>query len=141
MLAVAGACASPREPAAEAVPAPWTGCDPNVVAGRIPATFEPVAAYLCTPSLTVENAPRTAPPAPAQRLDGDLGPLLAALNAPDEPRSSGPCTLELVVGPSIWLVDADGDAIRAVYPVDRCGRPQVDPIANALSALAAGGRS
>lgn len=140
MLAATGACGSPREPAADAVPTPWTGCDPGAVAGRVPADFEPVAAYLCAPSPTVQDAPATPPPAPDRRLEGDLGPLLAALDAPDDRRSSGPCTLELVVGPSIWLVDADDDAIRAVYPVDGCGKAKIDAVTNALATLTDDGR-
>lgn len=139
-LAVTGACGSTPEPAADAVPAPWTGCDPSAVAGRIPADFEPVTAYLCAPSPTVPNAPPSPPPAPDQRLEGDLGPLLDALNAPDDRRSFGPCTTELVVGPSIWLVDAHDNAILAVHPVDGCGKPKRDEITNALAALTADGR-
>lgn len=141
LLVVLGACGGAPEPVADAVPAPWTGCDAAVVAGRVPDDFEPVAVYRCDPFVTVEGADATGAPAPAERFDGDLGPLLKALDVPDDRRSSGPCTLELVVGPSLWLVDADGDAIRAVYPVDGCGKPKADAVVDALAALTVGGHA
>ena len=56
------------------------------------------------------------------RLEGDLGPLLAQLRRPDEaPRPDQACAAMFQAVPVLYLVDADGRAVRAAWPTDACG--------------------
>ena len=43
---------------------------------------------------------------------GDLAPLLAAFAVPNDPKWPGPCAAIGVIVPDVWLIDADGRAIR-----------------------------
>lgn len=141
----------PPPAASEAVPAVDCGAEWDVGWGSVPAGFEPVAVYVCDPLLELappemlpedpplvladpeqlsETPPPASEPAPApepatpRRLEGDLAPLLAAFSVPNDPKWLGPCTAIGVIVPDVWLVDADGWAIRPAYPVDGCGVPK-----------------
>ncbi|MBO9569385.1 MAG: hypothetical protein J7503_11230 [Cellulomonas iranensis] len=58
----------------------------------------------------------------AVRLEGDLGPLLAQLRRPDvAPRPDQACMAMFQAVPVLYLVDADGRAVRARWPTDACG--------------------
>jgi hypothetical protein len=129
------ACGSVRDTVPDAVPVTEMDCSEAAQAGRVPDGFEPVAAYRCDPFATVEDATGIWQASTVERLEGDLGPLLDALNAPDEPRWPGPCTADMLIAPTIWLADADGAAIRVAYPVDGCGKPKADAALDALGTL------
>jgi hypothetical protein len=59
-----------------------------------------------------------------ERSDSDPAALLAALRAPDEPRSSGPCPAIAMVVPYFALVQRDGKPLVARMPLTACGLPQ-----------------
>lgn len=90
---------------------------PTPTEGRVPGGFRPVAAIRC-PIWPILEGDR--PPAP-ERLEGDLGPLLAALAEPDDPPRPGPCPAIGQLVPELWLVDSRDRGIRVHYPRDGCG--------------------
>lgn len=54
--------------------------------------------------------------------EGDLGPLLRALAVPSAvPRPGQPCPAMAELGPELFLVAADGRAVRVAWPRDACG--------------------
>lgn len=110
-------------------------------AGRVPSDFDPVAVYRCDPFASIEDTDGQWSAVITERLEGDLGPLLAALDEPDDPRWEGACAAVMVIAPELWLVDADSVAIRAALPVDGCSQPKVDPVNAALAALTVTERS
>lgn len=59
----------------------------------------------------------------------DLGALVAALDRPDEERTTGACSLVLVSAPPLVLVDAIGRLLVPRYPRDGCRQPQSAAIA------------
>jgi hypothetical protein len=80
-------------------------------------------------------------PAPAPvtvtevRLEGDLGPLLAALARPSElPWPGQACPAMWESRPEIHLVDAGGRAVRAAWPTTGCGF-LLDGVTRPLDAL------
>jgi hypothetical protein len=133
LLAGCGSRGPDAEPAAAMDCAQDGGDAP--AAGRVPEDFEPVAVYRCDPFASIEDAEGRWSAVSAERLEGDLAPLLAALDAPDDPPWPGPCAAVMVIAPQLWLVDLDGVAIRVALPSDGCGQPKVDPVNAALAAL------
>jgi hypothetical protein len=137
MLAGCGSRGGTRGPDAE--PAAAVDCaqvDADApAAGRVPSDFEPVAVYRCDQFGTVEDAEGRWSAITAERLEGDLGPLLAALDEPDDANWPGPCAAIMMIAPELWLVDLDGVAIRVAFPSDGCGQPKVAPVDAALAAL------
>lgn len=123
------------------------GLPPGPQAGAVPDGFEPVAAVECRPSAAVveQPAPAPAPTAPGEagtatpdgggttepepgvtidavRLDGDLGPLLDQLRRPGARAWPGQaCVAMFEYQPQLYLVDADGRAVRVQWPTDGCG--------------------
>jgi hypothetical protein len=117
------------------------------VAGKVPGGFEPVQIVLCRPGpLTlVEPEPFeivTALPSPLPTaassedghdrtpatvtveqvtLTGDLAPLRTALESQSDPYDGRPCPAMWESKPQIYLVDADGDAVRPRWPTNACG--------------------
>jgi hypothetical protein len=115
--------------------------------GVVPEGFEPVQVVLCRPGplILVEPEPRelataipsplpTAPTADASHdrrpttatveqvtLAGDLAPLVTALARPSAPDDGRPCPAVWESKPQIYLVDADGGAVRPRWPVTACG--------------------
>lgn len=73
-------------------------------------------------------------PSPPTITHGDLGPLVAALRAPDAPRSTAPCPLYRVLLPAFWLVDGDDMAFGPRLPVGPCGQPS-QAVTDAMRAL------
>lgn len=59
-----------------------------------------------------------------ERSDSDPAALLAALRAPDEPRSSGACPAIAMVVPYFALVRPDGKPFTARMPLTACALPQ-----------------
>jgi len=113
--------------------------DPSVVgrAGPDPDAGSPLVAGAPVPS-DPPGAP--APDRPAAtvveaELRGDLGPLLAALARPShQPLPDQPCPAMWQSQPVIFLVDADGRAVRARWPADACGF-LLDGVTRPLDAL------
>jgi hypothetical protein len=64
-----------------------------------------------------------------ERADGSASELVAELRKPSDPRTSNPCTLEMVVAPQVLLVDASGKAILPIVPTDSCGKPRREALA------------
>lgn len=119
------------------------------VAGKVPGGFEPVQVVLCRPGpLTlVEPEPFeivTALPSPLPTaassedghdrtpatvtvtveqvtLTGDLAPLRTALESQSDTYDGRPCPAVWESKPQIYLVDADGDAVRPRWPTNACG--------------------
>lgn len=122
---------------------------PGPTPGTVPPDFEPAAVVSCRVSLTeplLESAPPTlvpriddlgadepvpgddGEPGAVQRLTieevtltGDLDPLLDALARDSQPPSAGACMAMMEVKPVIFLVDDEGRAVWAQWPVDGCG--------------------
>lgn len=123
---------------------------PAPAAGSVPAGFEPVAAVHCrgpldapvalveppdlratTPAAPTADAvapESTTPPDAAPvtvveaRLEGDLGPLLGVLARPSQVAPPGQaCPAMWESQPQVYLVDADGRAVRVSWPSDVCG--------------------
>jgi hypothetical protein len=91
--------------------------------GRVPDAFEPAAALLCT----LPTADALDEDFAVTRFDGDLGPLLQALDAPDDVAGPGQmCTADLQLVPSLWLEADDGTLIPVHWPRDVCGKTKPD---------------
>jgi hypothetical protein len=94
---------------------------PHPEPGRVPDGFEPAAALLC--ELPTSSADATEDTLAVTRFDGDLGPLLHALDAPDDVAGPGlMCTADMELVPSLWLEAEDGTLIPVHWPRDVCGK-------------------
>ena len=133
-----GQIVSDRE-CATAKPSQWFG-DPGLAGGpmpeptgwpqpvAVPADFEPVAAYVCGSSGKsnsdgiIEDAEGQWSVRSIDKYEGDLAPLVEAMSVPDEEAGDEEvmCADVLRVPPTVWLVDASGEAIDAYWPRDRC---------------------
>jgi hypothetical protein len=102
-------------------------------AGRVPDGFQAAGVVVCTPGGTLHDSSGTWMALTVSWREGDLDPLVAALRRPSAPRG-GTCSTAAVAPPALWLVDALGQAVRPVWPTDRCGAPQPAVLA-ALDAL------
>jgi hypothetical protein len=91
-------------------------------AGRVPTSFTPTTVVRCDLGATIEDAQGLWSGVTEVTLTGDFAPLLAALAEPDDGTWPGPCTADMELVPPLWLVSADGDALNAYYPRDRCGK-------------------
>jgi hypothetical protein len=116
--------AEPSEPVRPDAPPP----------GRVPVGFEPVAAIRCDLMAAIEDLDGLWRGVSADTLAGDLGPLLAALDQPDDGNWPGPCTADMEMVPPLWLVDATGRAIHPHYPVNGCGKTK-PAVKDALAGL------
>ncbi|RYV50624.1 hypothetical protein [Pengzhenrongella frigida] len=103
---------------------------PAPAAGAVPRGFEPVQVVECrAPEMVLvgPTASTTATPVPPVTvvevvLTGDLGPLLAALSRTSDPVPTDlACPPMVEFQPQIYLVDAQGRAVRPRWPVDACG--------------------
>lgn len=130
-------CAGERPPAAVPLEpgsmqtAVDCAAEPDAGWGGIPADFEVVAVYVCDPVMQLElptpmegEDPVPEVSSDPQRLEGDFTPVLRAFEEPSDPPWPGPCTADMVIVPDVWLVDADGRAIRPAYPATGCGKPK-----------------
>jgi len=92
------------------------------VPGRVPDGFQAEAALRCDVTGPIGSAEAEVV-ARVERLEGDLAPLLAALDEPDDPVPSDVvCTADLELVPPLWLEGADGVLIPVHYPRDACGK-------------------
>jgi hypothetical protein len=98
---------------------------PHPEPGRVPEGFEPAAALLCT--LPRSSADGMDDDFAVTRFDGDLAPLLQALDAPDDVAGPGQmCTADMQLVPSLWLEAEDGTLIPVHWPRDACGKTKPD---------------
>ncbi|MBW9094930.1 hypothetical protein JNB62_14665 [Microbacterium jejuense] len=111
------------------------GGDTGPRAGAVPEGFVPVAVVRCLPFQTAEDGDGVWSVTARERLEGDLAPLLAAQNSPDDPPTLGACALSMIIAPQLWLTDAGGRGIRIRFPADGCGQPKVDLIEDAIAKL------
>lgn len=91
--------------------------------GMVPADFEPVAAYLCTFSGSVDDDQGRWAAVTVETRTGDFGPLLSALAEPsDQAGFNQACTADMEFVPELWLENAPGEAMRAAWPSTACGK-------------------
>ena len=103
--------------------------------GAVPQGFTPVGAIVCETGGQLTDSKGIWDSVTVRHLEGDLDPLLAALDRPSAVRSSDPtCAAVREVASELWLVDALGRGIRAAQPVDACGTTQ-RPVVRALDQL------
>ncbi|WP_127793801.1 hypothetical protein [Agromyces sp. LHK192] len=115
--------------------------------GRVPDGFEPVAALRCTQSFYRYDdvPPADGSEAPdgellrlvvgIERFEGDLGPLLSALDEPDDAADSlTVCSADMQLVPPLWLEASDGNVIHVHQPRDACGKTK-DRVNEALGTL------
>ena len=107
---------------------------------HLPADFAPVDVYRCVLSLG-ESAP--AGEIAADHLTGDLSALLTVLAGPNSADADGVsetgeelCAANLEIVPVLWLVDERGQALRAQWPTNACGK-SVDGSLEVLDSLVA----
>ena len=110
---------------------------PDVPApGSVPASFEAVGVVECVTGERLTDAQGVWDAITVRHLEGDLGPLLAALAAPHETSTGDQlCPASDVATFQLWLVDALGRAVRPAPPVDVCGGP-TPAVRQAVAALA-----
>ncbi|MGM0930389.1 MAG: hypothetical protein ACQEXN_11850 [Actinomycetota bacterium] len=72
---------------------------------------------------TVEDAEGLWSAVTEERLTGKIDALVNALAQPsDGPIANQACTADLELVPDLWLVDAQGQAMRAAWPTNSCGK-------------------
>jgi hypothetical protein len=110
---------------------------PDVPApGSVPAGFAAVEVVECVTGERLTDAQGVWDAITVRHLEGDLGPLLAALAAPHETSTGDQlCPASDVATFQLWLVDALGRAVRPAPPVDVCGGP-TPAVRGAVAALA-----
>ncbi|MCK2037059.1 hypothetical protein KZC51_13045 [Microbacterium sp. SSW1-49] len=128
------------DPRSEATPVAEVACpetyeDGYAEGGRVPEGFTAVAVLRCDPYASQDDAEGTWSGVILERLEGDLGPVLAALAQPSDPHSLGPCPAIAYVVPELWLEGDDGTVIRVAIPTDGCGAPKPVGLEAALAAL------
>ncbi|AEE45182.1 hypothetical protein [Cellulomonas fimi] len=102
--------------------------------GAVPEGFAPVSVLVCSASGTLRSVSGTWAAVTESRREGDLAPLLDALERPSQ-EPTGTCQASGAAAPTVlWLVDALGRAVRPVWPTDACGVP-VAEVQDALDAL------
>ncbi|MBB2976485.1 hypothetical protein FHX49_002060 [Microbacterium endophyticum] len=118
-----------------AVTCPETYEDGYAEPGLVPPDFTAAAVLRCDPDATWEDTDGTWTGARLERLEGDLGPVLAALATPSDPRSLGACSAVGYVFPELWVEDVGGNVVRVAIPTTGCGAPKDVGLDSALNAL------
>ena len=92
--------------------------------GSVPADFLPAEVIRCAATLeTVEDAAGLWSTVTQEHLAGNMDALVKALAQPsDAPRENEACTADMELVPDLWLLDANGTAMRAAWPTDSCGK-------------------
>ncbi|GAA0581461.1 hypothetical protein GCM10010172_78050 [Paractinoplanes ferrugineus] len=90
---------------------------------KLDDSFAPVSAVLCR-STPVRRPAGGEDMVAAEDRATDITSLVKALRLPDERRTDGACTADLVLAPWLALVDASGRWIRPGVPVNSCGKPR-----------------
>ncbi len=119
------------------------GADWSIPApGRVPAGFDASAALRCSLDLKLAQVPAPEDRAGGdvawriERFEGDLGPLLDALAAPDDVASEElVCAAFAEIVPALWLESSTGDLVPVHYPRTGCGttKPAVHDALSKLS--------
>ncbi|PVZ93809.1 hypothetical protein DDQ50_08450 [Amnibacterium flavum] len=91
-------------------------------AGAVPDGFPATQAILCTGEMGTEIDGEMWSAVRETRYDGDLEPLISALAVASDAPTDGPCTADYEIVPELWLVTEEGEALRAAWPVDACGK-------------------
>lgn len=105
---------------------------PGPAPGAVPAGFEAVRAVECRWDFSA--APGTTRVTEVTH-EGDLDALLRTLAGPSvRARPGQPCPAVAELGPELFLVAADGSAIRVAWPHDACGF-RLPGVQRALAAL------
>ncbi len=105
--------------------------------GRVPEGFIPVDVVRCTWSQHVSpSAGMTTVESivTKEHLSGDYTALLAALAEPSDRAHNVSCLDFAELVPELWLVNADGQAIKVQWPLDGCEHSKPDT-AKALAGL------
>ncbi|MGO4384750.1 hypothetical protein [Specibacter sp. RAF43] len=105
--------------------------------GTVPAGFVPVDVVRCREDfLPTPNATTVKRVVLAEHLRGDYAALLAALAQPSDRAYGASCTDDAEFMPNLWLVNAGGQAVHVMWPLDACGKTRGKPdTAKALAAL------
>ena len=104
----------------------------------VPKGFVPVDAVRCNPAQGhVSGDLRTTSwTIDDEHPSGDYNPLLAALSQPSDGRKGVACTSDGELLPELWLVNAAGQAVHVMWPMDECSNARGKPgTAKALAAL------
>ncbi|KRC61473.1 hypothetical protein ASE14_11450 [Agromyces sp. Root81] len=131
-------CRSPSGPLS-----PTAGAEPIPPPGAVPEGFVVVAAHACGVEVRETGSRDGALHVVAlvTRYEGDFGPLLAALGAPDEVAPPDmACALSMEIVPPLWLEGADGSVVSVRSPVDGCmkTKPAVREALAGLDAVSIG---
>lgn len=86
--------------------------------GSVPAGFKPVYAVNCGFGKALGDSSSPV------YLTGDFTALLAALAVDSDQQAARSCTDEYVSTLNLWLVNAQGQAIHVMEPIDVCSRPK-----------------
>jgi hypothetical protein len=109
-------------------------------AGAVPEGFVPVEVIRCDAMMaTVEDDEGLWSAVTEERLAGNLDALVEALAQPsDSPRANQVCTADMEIVPDLWLIDAQGQAMRAAWPTNSCGKtkPGVREILGGMEVVA-----
>jgi hypothetical protein len=98
---------------------------PPPAAGGVPEGFVPVEVIRCDTFMmaTVEDEEGLWSAVTEERLAGNIDELLDALAQPsDQSRANQACTADMELVPDLWLVDEQGQAMRAAWPTNSCGK-------------------
>jgi len=90
--------------------------------GTVPDGFVAAEATLCAIAMGEEIDETMTSAIKQTSYAGDLTSLVAAINMPSDPRSNGPCTMEFEFVPELFVIAETGEAIRAAWPVNGCGK-------------------
>lgn len=86
--------------------------------GSVPTGFKPVYAVNCGFGKALGDSSSPV------YLTGDFTALLAALAVDSDQQAARSCTDEYVSTLNLWLVNAQGQAIHVMEPIDVCSRPK-----------------
>lgn len=98
---------------------------PPPAAGGVPDRFVPVDVIRCDASMlaSLEDEEGLWSTMTEERLAGNIDALVDALAEPsDGPVPNQACTADMELVPDLWLVDAQGRAMRAAWPTNSCGK-------------------
>lgn len=98
---------------------------PPPAAGGVPEGFVPVEVIRCDAFMlgTLEDEEGLWSAVTEERLAGNIDALVDALAEPsDGSIPNQACTADMELVPDLWLVDAQGRAMRAAWPTNSCGK-------------------
>ncbi|WP_133159132.1 hypothetical protein [Arthrobacter glacialis] len=113
----------PYGPGSSSPPLTGSPSTAAVLAGSVPAGFVPVKLVECFPPDPALDAQGQVTGWTVKQLwfTGDFAAVLAALAVPSDSQAGIACLAIGEILPSIWLVNAEGQAANVVWPLDVCG--------------------